>query len=69
MIDLTQLREKDIGGWVEYHANNGKVEQGRIKSWNNKFIFVVYHCNGEWERFQDFTGAATNSKNLVFKEV
>lgn len=69
MIDLLELTKKDIGRWVEYHDSHwsgGKAEKGRIKSWNDKFIFIVYLCNNEWNRFQDFTGAATNPEDLIF---
>lgn len=68
MIDLTQLTKKDVGKWVEYHGRGGEVEHGRIKSWNDEFIFVVYRCNNEWDRFQDFTAAATDPKDLIFLE-
>jgi len=70
MIDLSTLRKEDIGRWVLYD-DNFKKEKGRIKSWNEEFIFVVYKCNDEWDRFQDFTGCATNPEDLdflIFKE-
>ena len=67
MIDLAQLRKSDIGRWVKYQSQGGdKIEQGRVKSWNNEFIFVVYNCGGEWQTFQNFTGAATKPKDLIF---
>jgi len=66
MISLTQLEKKDEGKWVEYHGRGGEVERGRIKSWNNEFIFVVYRCDNQWHRFQDFTAAATNPEDLIF---
>lgn len=68
MIDIAELRPEDIGRWVEYKGGAGETERGRIKSWNNSFIFVVYKCGGEWDRFQDFTGAATNPQDLRFVE-
>jgi hypothetical protein len=65
MITLEKLSYKDIGRWVIY--NDGfKQEKGRIKSWNDEFIFVVYKCNEEWDRFQDYTGCATNPEDLGF---
>ena len=66
MIDLAQLEKSNIGDWVEYRGGAGEVERGRLKGWNDKFIFVVYKCGGEWERFQDFTGVATSPKDLRF---
>lgn len=66
MIDIAQLRKTDIGKWVEYLGKGGEEDRGRIKSWNNSYIFVVYKCGGEWDRFQDFTGVATNPQDLHF---
>jgi len=66
MINILQLTKEDIGKWVEYNGAGGEIEKGRIKSWNSNFIFVVYRCNNEWNRFQDFTGNATNPEDLVF---
>jgi major membrane immunogen (membrane-anchored lipoprotein) len=65
MIDLADLRKEDIGKWVLYD-DNFKKEKGRIKSWNAEYIFVVYKCDGQWDRFQDFTGCATNPEDLRF---
>jgi hypothetical protein len=65
MIDLASLRKEDIGRWVLYD-DNFKKEKGRIKSWNDEFIFVVYKCDCQWDRFQDFTGCATNPEDLRF---
>jgi len=66
MISIQDLTEDDIGKWVVYreHSKLGEKEFGRIKSWNDQFIFVVYKCDGQWSRFQDFTGAATSPEDL-----
>lgn len=69
MIDITKLSNSDAGRWVEYRPTFGEPERGRIKSWNQKYIFVVYKCGGEWRRYQDFTGAATSPSDLVFAGV
>jgi len=66
MINIKELTSKDVGRWVSYIPAYGNIEHGRIKSWNDKYIFVVYKCNNEWDRFQDFTGVATNPEDLVF---
>ncbi len=66
MIDFARLRKEDIGKWVLYTPSYGPTEKGRIKSWNDKWIFVVYTCAGEWDKFQDYTGAATDPENLRF---
>lgn len=55
----------NIGNWVIYDSGF-KKEQGRIKSWNKQFIFVVYHCDNLWNKFRDYTGAATCPEDLTF---
>ena len=66
MINIEQLTKKSVGKWVEYRGTGGEREKGKIKSWNDKFIFVVYKCANEWDRFQDFTGQATGPSDLHF---
>lgn len=66
MIDIAQLTKEDVGKWVEYQGGAGERERGKLKSWNELYIFVVYKCAGEWDRFQDFTGVATSPKDLRF---
>lgn len=51
MIDITKLSNKDIGKWVEYQGCAGEREKGKLKFWNDKYIFVVYKCAGNWNRF------------------
>ena len=66
MIDIKKLTEKDVGRYVFYRKVSTLQEMGKIKNWNDKFIFVVYKCNNEWDRFQDFTAQATNPEDLFF---
>ena len=67
MIDIEKLTDKDIGQYVVYTNGVGEKETGRIKSWNHKWIFVVYHCADEWDNFKEYTAAATDPNNLTFK--
>lgn len=66
MIDIAALTKEDIGRGVVYLPSLGSPEKGRIKSWNDKYIFVVYKCDSQWDRFQEFTGCATDPKDLEF---
>ena len=67
MIELSKLSETDIGAWVEYWDKfDSKPDRGRIKSWNEKFIFVVYRCGGHWDEFEKYTGVATDPGDLSF---
>jgi len=62
MIDIERLRKEDVGAWVLFRGR----ELGRIKSWNERYIYVVYHCDNEWERFEEFTAAPTVPEDLDF---
>ena len=66
MIEIKRLQETDIGRWVIYKTEF-ENQRGRIKSWNDKWIFVVYHCAGEWDRYQDYTAAATKPEDLIWE--
>jgi hypothetical protein len=66
MINIAELKKEDVGCWVLYENSSNIKEKGRLKSWNDKFIFVVYKCDNQWDRFQDFTGCATEPKDLKF---
>jgi len=67
MIKLNELTKNDVGRWVIY--NDGfKEGKGKIKSWNEYNIFVVYKCNNEWDKYQDYTGCSTSPKDLRFME-
>jgi hypothetical protein len=66
MIYISLLTPEDVGRYVIYKDGTGKKEQGRIKSWKDPFVFVVYKCNGEWDRFKEFTGEATRPEDLIF---
>jgi hypothetical protein len=67
-IMLENLTDKDKGRWVEYVSPHNNVEQGRIKSWNDKWIFVVYKCDNNWDSYTNYTGCATSPEDLNFKE-
>jgi hypothetical protein len=68
MIRIKNLTEADRGRWVEYRPSHGETERGRIKSWNDQFVFVIFRCDGEWNSFKDFIGAATDPNDLTFSD-
>lgn len=47
------------------HAG-GEQEQGIVKSLSEycDIVFVVFKCGGDWEHFQNYTGAPTFVDNL-----
>lgn len=66
MINLNTLTDNDIGRWVTYKRDFGDPERGRLKSWNHKYIFVVFNCADEWDNFMDYTGASVDPEYLNF---
>jgi hypothetical protein len=68
MIYIRDLRAEHVGQWVRYRDAHfpEQSEIGRIKSWNDRTVFVVYRCNNEWHRFEDFTAAGTRPESLDF---
>lgn len=68
MIELHKLSREDIGRWVIYKDGLEKTERGKLKSWNDTFIFVVYNANENWDgdHWKDYTAAATRPEDLEF---
>jgi hypothetical protein len=64
-----RIVEKDfkVGQWVIYRKGSklGEEQMGMVKSWNDKFIFVVFQCDGEWDRYFDYTAQACNPEDLT----
>lgn len=67
MIEIEKLKDKDIGRWVTY-TDGFKIQKGRIKHWNDNFIFVVFNCNNEWDTFQDYTGQACSPDTVSYRK-
>ena len=58
MIDLASLTDKDRGAWVQF-TGFGMRQRGRIKTWNDRFIYVVYRSGGHSEDYEPYTAAPT----------
>jgi len=65
--DIASLR---VGQAVHYqpeHYSDSEWENGIIKEIReNKLdgVWVVYNCNGEWDRYAEYTSALTNLRDL-----
>lgn len=47
----------EIGEKVTFHCDNGIKSKGIVKAISDqKNVFVVYRCNGDWEHYYDYTG-------------
>ncbi len=65
MEDKEQVTEIKPGDFVHYIPRGvGEMENGRVKSINGDTAFVVYKCNNEWDRYQEYTGAGTDISHL-----
>lgn len=53
------------GQRVTYAPNYGKRERGVVKRDDGDYAFVVYHCDGQWSRYADYTAARTDKRDLV----
>ena len=67
-IQIENLNKSDKGRWVNYKPSypHTKLEKGRIKSWNDTYIFVVYKCDEDWDNFVNYAGCATPPEYLSF---
>ena len=65
--DIARIR---IGDHVHYQPpyykatewENGIVKEVREDDLN--YIWVVYHCSREWDRFEEYTSVRTNVRDL-----
>jgi len=67
MIFIEDLTKKDVGRYVIYTDGTGEENRGRIKRWNDRWIFVVYYSANEWDNYQEYTAAATEPSDLKFE--
>ncbi len=67
MIDLKQTK---VGDKVFYNPlfNDDNYQNGMVKeirdNENHDGIWVVYHCDDNWDNFQNYTGELTYIKDL-----
>jgi hypothetical protein len=54
------------GTKVHYVSPHGKKDNGILKRAEDNGAFVVYHCNGEWSNYKDYTGAHTTYDTLRY---
>ena len=63
-VDRFGFEDLEKGMWVCYSPGHGDPEIGRVKGWNKKYVFVVYQCDGNWDNYENYTGCATNIRDL-----
>ena len=69
MIDIKKLVEEDKGTTVWYKSFDG-FEMGILKSWNDKYIFVVYPAGNysKIDHYENYTAAATKPEDLFWSK-
>ena len=68
MIDTKKLTESDKGRFVIYRHKYSYSVIGKIRSWQNNYIYVVYNCDDDWDNYMNYTAAATDCLLLDFIE-
>jgi hypothetical protein len=69
MIDTNNIK---VGDKVHYdplkqYNTLKKYENGIVKEIiDHEYIRVVYHCNNDWENYQNYTGAMTATRDLYY---
>lgn len=51
-------------GMKVHYATAFKKENGIVKSIRQNQVFVVYHCDDDWDNYQDYTAANTPVEDL-----
>ncbi len=67
-VEAQEVSKFKQGDRVHYTSGHGSKENGIVKGINESgsIAWVVYKCAGEWDRYMDYTGAATNIEDLSF---
>lgn len=64
-MNLRKFKRFNIGDKVTYHSV-GKTEKGIVKStYDENHVFVVYHCDDNWEDYENYTAARTCIEDLT----
>lgn len=65
VMNLRKFKRFYNGDKVTYHSV-GKTEKGIVKSISDEnHVFVVYHCNNNWEDYENYTAARTCIEDLT----
>ena len=66
-LDIAQLKVGDRVHYQPTHYAQSEWENGIIKEIRAERldgVWVVYNCAGNWDRYQEYTGALTNLRDL-----
>lgn len=63
-MKISDVNDTFIGAWVEFTHGHGEKEYGRIKSWNDTYVFVVFKCANQWDKYDQYTAQACDPVQL-----
>lgn len=66
MINIGQLTPRQVGEYVTYTDGVGDTERGRLKSFTDTTVYVVFKCGDQWDNYQNYTGQGCSPADLVF---
>jgi hypothetical protein len=59
------MNEGDTVTYTPFNgADKSKEQQGIVKTIDERGIFVVFNCGGNWEHYQDYTAQKCNRSQL-----
>lgn len=63
---MKKLNKTDIGRILTYVEFDGSEQKGKLKAFDNEkqIAWIVYKCNNNWDRFKDYTAAATKYSDI-----
>lgn len=67
MIDYKNIKKGDKVYYQPKHYKHDEYENGIVKevtTHRDDAVRVVYNCNGEWYRYEDYTSALTHVSDL-----
>lgn len=65
---ITNLKESDVGTvFIYIDRTSQEAEPWMLKSYNNdtETAFIVFKCNNEWNRFEEFTWQSCKYNSIV----
>ena len=66
MIDIKDVTMNDIGRWVRFTYQHGETQDGRLKQFNRKYLFIVFKCDGKWSEYRDYTSESCEPESCEF---
>jgi hypothetical protein len=60
-MNLSEIKKGDR---VHYTPRFGDTQNGIVKGVTERGVWVVFHCDGNWDDYEHYTGSLTSSLYL-----